>query len=353
MEYLRLFKNRKEYVDAKSGSTLPIYSHCINEAEIHYNSSEEKGFKWKATYADGHIESAECDSTSAITYREIAFNDSNLRKIEIGNCVTKIDDYAFENYQTVSSVTIPNSVTKIGDNAFAWWFSLSSLTIPNSVTSIGQSAFLGCNSLTSVFISSNVTDISSKQNPFGWCNSITSITIDEGNTTYDCRNNCDAIIETRTNKLISGCKNTVIPNSVTSIGGWAFCGCDFTEFNIPNSITRIGEYGFDSCRNLTNITVPNSLANLEKGSFGYCDSLTSVTIGSGVTSIGDYAFQNCINISSFIINAIIPPTLGYGVFGNTQGLFVNFPIYVHSESVEAYKTAEKWSDYADRIQPIH
>ncbi|MBO7124438.1 MAG: leucine-rich repeat domain-containing protein, partial [Bacteroidales bacterium] len=128
-----------------------------------------------------------------------------------------------------SSVTINGNtytVTKIGERAFAFDIPISdkltSVSIPNTVTSIGDEAFLGCTSITSIIIPNSVTSIG--ESAFAFC-PLTSITVDAGNTTYDSRNNCNAIIETKTNRLIAGCNKTVIPNTVTFIGFEAFAGC--------------------------------------------------------------------------------------------------------------------------------
>lgn len=101
--------------------------------------------------------------------------------------VTSIASYAFQRHTGLTSVTIPNSVTSIGYCAFANCYVLKSVTIPNSVTSIGNNAFCGCSGLTSMTVSS-------------------------GNTVYDSREGCNAIIETASNKLLFGCMNTIIPN---------------------------------------------------------------------------------------------------------------------------------------------
>ena len=129
--------------------------------------------------------------------------------------LTYIGYEAFWRCESLTSVTIPNSVTSIGEEAFDGCESLTSVTIPDGVTSIGYKAFKGCKSLTSVSIPSSVTRIG--YYPFKGCTSLTSMVVASGNSTYDSRDNCNAIIETATNTLIAGCQNTTIPNGVTSI----------------------------------------------------------------------------------------------------------------------------------------
>ena len=152
----------------------------------------------------------------------------------------------------VISVTIPTSVTSIGSSAFYNCSGLTSITIPNSVTSIGNGAFKNCSSLTSITIPSSVTSIGSYA--FENCSGLISIGVELGNTKYDSRDNCNAIIETATNTLIYGCQNTIIPGNVTSIGSYAFSGCSgLTFITIPNSVTSIGSYAFAYCSGLTDV----------------------------------------------------------------------------------------------------
>ena len=166
-------------------------------------------------------------------------NREEIKKVVITDGVTNIGNMLSMTASSLTSVTIPNSVTSIGYHAFYGCSGLTSITIPNSVTSIGDFAFKSCSGLTSITIPNSVTSIG--YYAFDSCSGLTSITVEKGNTKYDSRDNCNAIIETNTNKLIAGCKNTIIPNSVTSIGNYAFSGCSgLTSITIPNSVTSIG-----------------------------------------------------------------------------------------------------------------
>ena len=257
-----------------------------------------------------------------------------IKKVVIENGVTSIGGYAFNDCISLTSITIPNSVKSIGSYAFLYCKGLTSITIPNSVTSIGNWAFYGCSSLTSITIPNSVTSIGKSafdysgltsitipnsvtsigEFAFSNCTSLTSITVEKGNSKYDSRDNCNAIIETNTNKLIAGCKNTTISNSVTSIGNYAFYGCSgLTSITIPNSVTSIGESAFKSCSSLTSITIPNSVTSIGERAFSYCSGLTSITFnGSTPPEFGEYVFK-------YVKNSI--------------------PVYVPANSIEAYKNA--------------
>ena len=177
--------------------------------------------------------------------------------------ITSIGEDAFRCCENLTSITIPSTVTSIGDGAFASCYSLSSIAIPSSVTSIGEWAFNGCSSLTSITIPSSVTSIG--ENAFRFCESLTQIKVDSGNPVYDSRDNCNAIIETKSNTLIAGCASTIIPNSVTSIGNQAFWGCkSLTSITIPSSVTSIGDMAFCCCSSLTSITIPTHITNIDE-----------------------------------------------------------------------------------------
>ena len=165
--------------------------------------------------------------------------------------VTGISYAAFEGCSDLQSVTIPNSVTSIGDGAFEGCTSLTSITIPSSVTSIGWGVFSGCTSLTSITIPNSVTSIGSRIT--SGCSSLTSIVVEEGNPQYDSRDNCNAIIHKGENKLVAGCKTTVIPSDVTIIGESAFWGMPLTSIVIPGSVTELWDMAFAGCSALTDV----------------------------------------------------------------------------------------------------
>ena len=223
-----------------------------------------------------------------------------LTSVNIPDSVTSIGEWAFRGCRGLTSVNIPGSVTSIGKGALYGCLGLTSVNIPNSVTFIGESAFQNCSRLTSVNIPDSVTSIG--KSAFIGCGSLTSLVIEKGNCTYDSRGDCNAIIETATNTLIAGCVNTVIPDSVTSIGKRAFEGCSgLISMNIPGSVTSIGDGAFWRCSGLTSVNIPDGVTSIGNSAFSRCDSLTSVNIPDSVTSIGDGAFYGCDSLTAIII----------------------------------------------------
>ena len=323
----------------------------------------------------------------------------NLTSVTIPESVTSIGQGAFSGCTVLTSITIPNNVTTIGYHAFEKCSGLTSITLPNSVTTIGSEAFYGCTGLTSITIPNSVTSIGSAA--FRECTGLTSITVGAGNTIYDSRDNCNAIIEKSTKKLIAGCKTTIIPNTVEMIDAGAFSGQTgltsitipesvtsitnnpFTECSglstitvasgnpnyyscegsnnynaiihkssktlitgckntvIPNEVTSIGYQAFYGCTGLTSITIPDNVTNIGTGAFLDCSSLTSVTIPSNVTAIGIYAF-GCSNLTSVTVKRSEPIFLNDDTFTNRAAA----TLYVPTGSKTAYEEANHWGDFS-------
>ncbi|KAB2653079.1 MAG: leucine-rich repeat domain-containing protein, partial [Verrucomicrobia bacterium] len=208
------------------------------------------------------------------------------------------------NPQATGVLIIPTTinnlpVTSIGDSAFAYCSGLTSMTLPNSVTSIGQKAFAECSGLTSVNIPNNVTSIGDYA--FWHCTRLTRFSVDIANTTFS--SNDGVLFNKAQTSLLSfpngKARGYTIPNSVTSIGSWAFANCNgLTSVTLPNSVTSIGSWAFANCTGLTSVTLPDSVTSIGSWAFANCTGLTSMTIPDSVTSIGDYAFYNCTGLTS-------------------------------------------------------
>jgi hypothetical protein len=240
-------------------------------------------------------------------YSKIIENQGNtfngdFTELIVGENITKLTNEAFVACESLTSVTIPDSVTEIGNRAFARCSSLTSVTIPDSVTTIGSDAFTGCGSPTSVYIS----DLAA------WCN---------------------ISFKLRANPLYNAGK-LYLNNELV------------TDLVIPDSVTTIGAYAFHGCDSITNVTIEDGVTTIEGYAFEDCTSLTSVTIPDSVTKIRYWAFDGCSSLTSVYCKAATPPTGESYMFANNAS---GRKIYVPMESVEAYKSKLYWSDYAADI----
>ena len=282
-----------QYIDICNSESTSQFKTCI------IDDVEQDSIPYQASFEQTGIHKVEFILDNTTEIGDSTFSVGNLYRVEISDSVTSIGESAFQGWQ-LTSVTLGSGVTSIGNYAFSGCEQLTSINIPNNVTTIGENAFADCYNLTSISIPASVESIGDRC--FNGCMCLNSITVDSNNQYYDNRNNCNAIIETSTNTLIQGCNTTIIPNTVTSIGNYAF---------------------------------------------HHCNGATYLTIGNGVTSIGNSAFSGCTKLDKITIYATTPPTLANDTVFETIRIC---PIYVPSTSVNIYKA--RWRTYANRIQPI-
>ena len=152
-----------------------------------------------------------------------------------------------------------------------------------------------------------------------------SITVSSDNPNYDSRNNCNAIIQTSSNALIAGCKNTIIPDDITTIAPVAFGGCT----------------------DLTNVVLPNTVNEIWDDAFAGCTSLSSITIGSDVTTIYEGAFRECTGLTDFYCLAENVPSTNANAFKDSP--IANATLHVPAESVDTYKAAEPWKNFGNYV----
>lgn len=194
----------------------------------------------------------------------------------------------------LKDITIKEGTIAIADEAFRDDSTIKvekSINLPSSLIYIGSAAFDGCK-ITSIKIPENVSSIGDRA--FCNCYDLNSIIVDSRNIHYDSRNDCNAVIETSSNSLIVGSNSTIIPDDITQIDCNAFEGRNIISLHVPNSVQSIGDYAFQGCTNLSSIDLPISLKTINSGVFSFCTSLSSITIPKSVINIGENAFSGCI-----------------------------------------------------------
>jgi hypothetical protein len=325
---------------------------------------------------DGNKKFDSRDNCNALIQTETNTLMLGSAKSFIPNTVTAIASEAFNGNVGLTSITIPKSVTNIGSDAFSGCSGLVSIIveegnptydsrdncnalietakdylikgsnnsrIPQSVQVIAPYAFSYCSGLTSVNIPSAIKSIG--ENAFQGCSGLNTIVVEEGNTVYDSRNNCNALIETAKDSLMLGCKNTSIPDGVTVIAPNAFYNCsELTSIAIPNGVTTIYEYAFYGCTGLTFVSIPNSVKAIRGATFSGCQALSTVVLGNSMELIESFAFLGCASLQNVYCYAEQVPD-AHGMYGNLVFSGVDLSkttLHVPATSLEAYRAEDPW-----------
>lgn len=258
-------------------------------------------------------------------------------------------------------IYIPASVTKIGANAFALCNSRAYLTVeagntvytsqdgsgvecnaiierssgklilgcknttlPSGVTGYSSFAFSGVYTTknTTLQVPASVTTV--EPGAFAGCTGLSDFSVAADNNAYDSRDNCNAIIETSSNKLVAGCNYTTIPESVRSIGNYAFYGFSMSTMTLSEGVEAIGEYAFANCSSMKTLTLPSTMKN-----------------------IGNNAFNGTGKLVAIYVNATTPPAIANATtFSNAS----KCKVYVPAGTKEAYEKDTFWGAFSSIIE---
>ena len=376
----------------------------LGDVKIWPKEEEEPGtypYAFKRVSRGGSAYTVNCNSTSSNTIGS-SDSQSGLRSAEIsgstsdntpvsvvfGDCCQSIGDRACSDWTYLSSVTISDNVTSLGANSFYNTYRIEHLEIGSGITQINQSytfmdTGISASTKPDLDLSKNVglnvgdkgfykcyfnnvifpKNCTLSSNSFSNC-SVSTLSFGSGTIISE--------VGTYSSAFGNSTISNIDLNGVTLIGDFGFSYTSgYTSITIPPSVTTFGQYAFNSVSGLNSVTIDYasnatlgsyqfgglSITSLTIGShptaigegmFQKCTGLTNLVIPSNISSINNFTFSGCTGLRSITVHSITPPTLGIGVFDNTN----NCPIYVPPESVDAYKAASGWSNYAIRIQAI-
>ena len=314
----------------------------VSAADGDVNKETVNGVEW--TY----MVLSEANKTCKVGVSELKYSDSH-------------DEYYWENIKlaidvnTTGAISIPSklndyTVVAVAEGAFIDC-KISSVIIPEGVNLDEGRAFVSCDNLTSVQLPEglNATGLAT----FHSCKSLVSLSVAEGNKTYDSRDNCNAIIETETNKLVANLYSaTIIPSFVKIIGAFMFEGSYITAIDIPEGVTTIEKRAFSSC-NLNTVSFPSTLTSIGDEAFSRCKNLTTVILPASLTTIGSDAFESCQNLRDVYNLASVPQTLDSDYSFSTgykDGLVYDATLHVLPGCKSAYQAANIWKNFSNILE---
>lgn len=311
-------------------------------------------------YEDG-VFFAKFEGTPSKVEKNAFKNKESLNKMYVPEGVSAIEEGAFESCTSLSTISLPSTLVTISESAFALCSQLTGLSIPSNVKTIKSNAFEGCVSLTNISLPQSINYVGS--GAFRDCTSLTNCTTNSSSdltsiseyTFYGCVNltsvTLPSIVESIYDCAFYGCsslQSISLPSALAYIGKSAFNGCsNLTSISFPQATSYIDNFAFSDCSSLTTVVFAN-VSSIGESAFIRCTGLTSITLPSSLKKLGDSAFASCANLETVTINATTPPTIQSSFSGCSKLT----AIYVPAASVSAYKAADGWSNYADKIKAI-
>lgn len=257
--------------------------------------------------------------------------------------VISIAPRAFDYCRDLTSVTLPNSITSIGYAAFYWCDKLLTINLPSSLKYIGVAAFEKCKGFTTITIPEKVEKIDEwafydnsnlmtidvpasvttiGEGAFSYCPMLTGVYVAANNISFS---SVEGVLYNADKSILINYPNSksttfIIPQTVISIGNFAFAGCDkLTTVLLPETIKTIGNSSFEVCSNLSTINLPNSLISIGEYTFSKCTSLISINWPSSVSIINEGMFWLSTNLLTFDLPSTVTKIESYA-FSNTKSL---------------------------------
>ena len=299
------------------------------------------------TDGNGKLSYEEAAAVTQISKQFCSTNIGSCDEFKYFTGVELIYRESFANCLNLKSISLPESVREIGREAFGGCGQLESIDLPDGLTYISASAFEGCNKLPVV-------------DGIRYADTYAIGTVGKPQESYTLREGTLIVSNEVLYDIAYKTGRITIPEVVNKVDESVFKNClPLLVVDMPGVVKSIGKFAFDGCENLTTVTLSDSLESIGDFSFRECAKLTSITIPASVKTIGAWAFFDCTGIEQVYCHATTPPTLGWAAFkrsdnnpnavGAQMPLPLDCKIYVPAQSVEAYKSAAGWSDYATNI----